>query len=525
METYKLLICDDEWMIREQIVRSARELGGFSVFTATSGKEALELMAREPMDGMLLDVRMPEMDGITLLKEMRTDERAPVVVILSGHDEFEYAQQSLQYGVVEYLLKPVTDAQLKKILTDLRKRIQRKQIYMAKIHEYGRKLEDIRPILKEKFFQEMLQKSLNREAVRRMEQFLDIRILFPYLVVAVIKVQLMDCVQKEEDVLQRYAVGELLEAQLKESMNANLFHTESEALTIIAGSELEHVDMELAAVLESTADALAGDLPIRFYIGIGSVVCTPEKIRDSYSQALYALSCNDFEQKVGIVDICDVTDTELLENSIRELGSELRELMRTAEITNNQELTARLYRVLEAVKRSGADLDTTIYYCSYLAVIALDRMDTQMELLRKNPIYEISAGTTPEEVCRSTEHLLDTMSQILAASKRSRIYHLADTCRKIIEKDYGKKIGVVEIAEQMGISSNYLNTVFRRETQYSIGEYLNAVRLKHAKRMLRNTNLKVYEIAEQVGFSDTYYFSSVFKKQVGLTPSEYRNAL
>ena len=83
----------------------------------------------------------------------------------------------------------------------------------------------------------------------------------------------------------------------------------------------------------------------------------------------------------------------------------------------------------------------------------------------------------------------------------------------------------MEIAAQMGVSSNYLSTIFRRETQYSINEYLNAVRLNHAKKLLRDTNLKVYEIAEKTGFSDAYYFSSVFKRNIGVTPSEYRNSL
>lgn len=96
MELYELLICDDEWMIREQIARSARELGGFSIETADSGLAALEILERKHVDGLVLDVRMPKMDGITLLKELNQREIRPVVVILSGHDEFEYAQQCLR---------------------------------------------------------------------------------------------------------------------------------------------------------------------------------------------------------------------------------------------------------------------------------------------------------------------------------------------------------------------------------------------------------------------------------------------
>ena len=527
MEECRLLICDDEWMIREQIARSARELGGFLVETADSGLTALEILERQSVDGLILDVRMPGMDGITLLQQLNRREMRPVVVILSGHDEFEYAQQCLRYGAVEYLLKPVTEEQIQSFLLELRQRISRKGQYLEKLNEYGQKLDLIKPVLREQFFRELLQRSMSRESVRRMEEFLDVHILYPYLAAAVIHIRTAGDLSGGDDKssLRRYALGELLEAQLKERFPTNLFHTDSQILTIIAGDTGEDLGARLQHALSELLPGISRDLSASFHAGIGSVVSSVEKIRDSYAQALYALSVNDFEQETGLVDIGDIVDGGKRENSVQKLRSTLRELMTAAPVTGSQELVEQLRYVLEEVRKSEADLDTAIYFCSYLAVIALDRLDIQLELLRGNPIYEIAAKTTPEEVYHRTEQLLETMEKTLSASQQNRIRRIADQCRKIIERDYGKKIGILEIAEQMEVSSNYLSTVFRRETQYSVNEYLNGVRLKHAKRLLRDTNLKVYEIAEQVGFSDTYYFSSVFKKHVGVTPSEYRNSV
>ncbi len=527
MELYELLICDDEWMIREQIARSARELGGFSIETADSGLAALEILERKHVDGLVLDVRMPKMDGITLLKELNQREIRPVVVILSGHDEFEYAQQCLRYGAVEYLLKPLTEDQIQSFLLELRQRILRKGQYLEKLEEYGQKLDLVKPVLREQFFRELLQRSMSRESVGRMEEFLDVHILYPYLAAAVIHIRTAGDLPLEDDrnSLRRYALGELLEAQLKERFPTNLFHTESQILTVVAGDTRENLGPRLQHALSELLPVISRDLSVQFHAGIGSVVTSVEKIRDSYAQALYALSVNDFDQETGLVDIKDIVDEGKRESSVRELRSTLRELMASAAVTASQELVEHLRRALEQVRQSEADLDTAIYFCSYLAVIALDRLDIQLELLRGNPLYEIAAKTTPEEVYHSAGQLLETMEKTLNASQQNRIRRIADNCRKIIERDYGKKIGIMEIAEQMEVSSNYLSTIFRRETQYSVNEYLNAVRLKHAKRLLRETNLKVYEIAEQVGFSDTYYFSSVFKKLVGVTPSEYRNSV
>ena len=526
MEQYNLLICDDEWMIREQVKRSALEVGGFTVFLADSGLTALEILAENSIDGVILDVRMPEMDGISLLKELRQQEKDPVVIILSGHDEFDYAQQCLHYGAADYLLKPVTDAQIKTFLAELRERISRKHLYNSKVQEYGQKLDAIKPILRKQFFSQLLQKSLSQESVQRMEQFLDVHILAPYLVVAVVNLKFSgNHLTDEQDSLQHYVVGELLENQLQEKVNANLFYTDNEVMTVIAGGVSEQIHVELSAALGKALEELAKDLSMQFYIGIGSVVSSVEKVRDSYAQALYALSSSDFEQEKGILNIQDVLNGVNREDNTREIRSALREVTTSAAVTNNQDLVEKLRSILKTVRETEQDLDTGIYYCSYLAILALDSLDIQLELLRRNPVHEITSKTTLEEVYRSTENLLDEMSRMLTTNKQKRIRHLADTCRKIIERDYDKKIGVVEIADQMGVSCNYLSTIFKKETQYSISEYLNAVRLKHAKRMLQDTNLKVYEIAELVGFSDTYYFSSVFKKQTGVSPSDYRNSL
>ncbi|MCI8417821.1 MAG: helix-turn-helix domain-containing protein [Lachnospiraceae bacterium] len=526
MEKFGLLICDDEWMIREQILRSAREMEGFQIYTAESGRAAQNVLGKFSIDGVILDVRMPEMDGIALLQWMQKMGKEPVVVILSGHDEFDYAQQCLRYGAVEYLLKPVTDDQIQIFLAELQERIRRKQIYIRKIEEYSQRLDSLKPVLREQFFRELLQRSLSREAVQRMEEFLEVHILYPCLLVAVIQIEMGGEGGKDSrEPLQRYALGEVLESQLKERIPVNLFHADSKLLVIMAGGTREDMDNELMGALGEILHTMSRDLSLQFHIGVGGVVHTAEKIRDSYAQALYALSFNDFEQEQGIVDIRDVADGDKQGDGVQKLRSTLGELLTAAALMSRQELTERLQSALEAIRGTELDLDMAIYFCSYLAVIALERLDMQMEWLRRNPIYEISAKTTLEEVYHSTQQLLVSVEQALTEKKQNRIRRIAKTCQKIIERDYGKKIGILEIADQMEVSSNYLSTIFRRETRYSVNEYLNAVRLEHAKRLLRDTNLKVYEIAEQVGFSDTYYFSTVFKKHIGVSPSEYRNSL
>ena len=120
MEKMNLLICDDEWMIRESIVQTALSMEEFNVFTAVTGRTALELLEEEEIDGVVLDMQMPEMDGITFLQHMKSRKKDCAVIVLSGHDEFDYAQKCLHYGAIEYLLKPVTSEQIRDFLMQLK---------------------------------------------------------------------------------------------------------------------------------------------------------------------------------------------------------------------------------------------------------------------------------------------------------------------------------------------------------------------------------------------------------------------
>ena len=99
---------------------------------------------------------------------------------------------------------------------------------------------------------------------------------------------------------------------------------------------------------------------------------------------------------------------------------------------------------------------------------------------------------------------------------------LAEACRKEINTHFDTKLTIEKLAEKLGVSRNYLSTIFRAKTGYSINEYLNLTRLEEAKRLLRESSILIYEVAERSGFSDQYYFSKVFKAHVGVTPNEYR---
>ena len=526
MEKMNLLICDDEWMIRESIIQTALSMEEFNVFSAETGRTALELLEREEIDGVILDMQMPEMDGITFLQHMKSRKKECAVIVLSGHDEFDYAQKCLHYGAIEYLLKPVTSEQIQEFLLELRENILHKRSYNTQLNAYRQEIDSIKPLLRDQFFQDLLQKSPDNETIHRMEHFLDLQICFPYLITAAVHIgPSADGPGVSDEPLQMYTLGKLIGDQLNRSLCCHIFHMNSDTVAVIAGGASDSLDDSLLSAFDDLAASLVSDLNLHMNIGIGSMVTSVRQIRDSYTEALFALNYNSFKETVSIISIHDISEQNPPESGHWDLKKSLDKLTSASATADKNELLLRLQELLRQLEEHhDINLNSAIHYCCFISSLALGCLDKNEELLNRNPYFETSSQTTLDGLYSYTEQLLSEISDRIKSSTENRICHLADACCEILENNYREKLNIREIARELGISRNYLSTIFRNKTGYSIVEYLNGIRLEAAKRLLRSNELKIYEIAEETGFSDTYYFSKVFKAHTGVSPSDYRNS-
>jgi len=519
MRKHNLLVCDDEEMIRNQVCRCASETGLFNVFVADSADKALEVLASNVIDGMILDVRMPNRSGIDLLKEMKIMKCAPVVYMLSGHDEPEYIRQSVHYGVAEYLLKPLTTEEIQQNLISLEENIENRLRYQNAVAQYKNQIDTVLPILKNQFLKDLLQCNLTEVAIKDTEKYLRLRIIYPFMRVAVADIE--DGAE-DSNPLINYAVGEMVSSVETESLHTNIFHSDNRTTVIIFGAEgsdrLHNISNDLERALIGAVQS--GSATIR--IGIGETISDYINLRESYSQALRALETADLREPIAIVDIGSLVVGTGEQRSQR-IHSLVRKISDINELTDNVTFSKELNAVFGIIKKSSFAIDELIYCCTLIVAIAINRMDNDLAVLSKNPIMTLASKSSPDEIVRTTEEMLAELSSRLHEESNQRKKKQVDICKQIIEKDYPKKIGVSEIAEQMKFSSSYLSTIFKNETGYSINEYLTAYRLQVAKKLLRDSELKIYEIAEEIGIPDMYYFSNVFKKNIGVSPSEYRN--
>lgn len=363
---YKVMIVDDMEVMRRQIKRLPL-WGGETEFhivdEAEDGKDALDKLQKQSVDLLITDIKMPRIDGVELLKEVDAHQLARCVVFLSEHSEFSFAKKAIQYGIFDYLVKPVRQEELQKLLLKVQQHIEEEREKESQL----KKLED--------------------------------RLI------------------------------EKLEIYYPEN------HIES-IIQYISRGDAQQALPAIEAMVEDTGAALEGDS-----------VKTAILLEKSYSEILKGI-----HQHHKWLD--QFIDRTLLVN---------------INLTNYGDIEAMKERIMAAL----AVLEAAI--------------DQLMLRGKKSPLIE--------EICT---YVLENVEQ---------------------------SISITTISEVLFLTKNYIGDLFKQETGMTIGEYITMVKIERAKKLIGEGTLKNYEIADRLGYKDAEYFGKLFKKNIGLSPMEFRNTL
>lgn len=349
-------------------------------------------------------------------------------------------------------------------------------------------------------------------------------IRYPYMITAVIRIDLARTHSAlDREPLHLYTLTQIIEQRLSVRENLNIFRMASDTLIIFYGSTSRSVRTDLTALLEDLSDTLSANLPAPLLIGIGSVVEYVEELRDSYTKALYALSVNQHQNRLPVLSYYDLSPTENDGTEYWEVQNVLSRIAANFASTDKHEILALLTTALERLQEMrDTDLNAAIHYCCSMISLALECLPANDTLREDNPYLTISRMKDLGSLYETVFRILSEVDGAIRTTQESQTERLAEACRKEINTHFDTKLTIEKLAEKLGVSRNYLSTIFRAKTGYSINEYLNLTRLEEAKRLLRESSILIYEVAERSGFSDQYYFSKVFKAHVGVTPNEYR---
>lgn len=426
---YNVLIADDEPIIREGIRDCVdwSSLGMIVAAEAEDGEEALEMALDQHIDILLVDMNMPFLDGISLMKKLRMERPHCRFVIITGHDEFKYAQEAIRLGVKDYILKPVDPLHLYDVLHHIRTEMNGTLHQEQYLKLATDQIEKNTPLLQEQFCLDWLSGRIDHSEVEQQLEFLHLPARLPATLTLIRwsgHAEGRPMLKEQDKQLMLFAIGNIAAELLQPA--PLVICRESSGLLVICTWSVGDTPSVQAFTYEQQADQMMS--AVRDYIGLHVQV---------------------HMQSVS-VDHLDI------ENEIAQ------------------------------------HVD-----------------DSQPEL----PVA-IDLSTAMTTAYRDAKLQLDGQSRLSPLVRRARDY--------IQDHYHNPQLTLEKLADVLQVSSTYLSRLMKRELGHSFIHVLVQVRIQKAVQLLKETELSILDIALQVGYDSQHYFSTAFKKMVGVSPNQYR---
>ena len=539
MNLYSIILVDDEEEVRKSIIKQIDwESAGFQVVgDAENGEDALEKIEVLEPDVVLTDIRMPYMDGLTLAEKIRQRYPSTKVVIFSGYDDFEYAQKAIKLNVTEYILKPVNVEELtsilKRIKSNLDEEIEEKRNVSRLRENYRKSL----PIIREQFFNDMVHRRLADDLIESKLREYDIPITGARKwIIAAIDVEKSDDRSKktlslhEEEELIPISVMQIVREKLKSYCRFSLFQSTAEAgMVVIAALDDDNTTTGLIDVLRDICKETKRILEVPVTIGIGHSVTGLSKIAGSYQSAVEALG---YKAVVGSGITIYINDMEPVGSGKLEFdNSDESDFISAVKFGPDEKIEAVMVRIsgkLESARVHYRQQQVYVFGVLNTVIQMIQQYDLNLEEILGGELEYLSVIDKLQKREEFGEWLLKTarkMNQAINQERDMTTRQVIQQAKQYIMDNYqNPDLSVEMICRHLHMSPAYFSTMFKKETGQAYIAYLTEIRLNKAVELLNKTDDKTYVIASKVGYQEQNYFSYVFKKKFGVSPTKFRGA-
>ena len=496
---YNALIVDDEKSILENIQKAIpwEELGIETVFTAQNGSDALSLLEAYHIDLLISDIRMPGMDGLTLLKHVRDVYPNIRCILLSAYGEFEYARTALTLGIENYLLKPLSVEELiASIQKSLDNLAQSKHIDQNLFHD--------------NILLRWITGTISEDELVERTPVLNINLYSRNYSVILLH-------QSQHHNL--LPLSSKLETELKKDYTVySLAQDNDNRILILASHEINAIRLcrQVQHVLD-TANASKDVIA-----AVGSVISGSAELSRSYSDAKSTLQYAKLFSSMQVIAFEETFTSRINPLSQSRVQNILASDTVEAAISSGKILFDDLFN-LASTSREVHDLASEIG--ATIIAKAMDELP-QGTFSQLNATLSERCGPLaqyPEKTSYYTWlETLITETWLLYHSQTGSISPIVSQALRYIKENFSASVSIKEFCNQFDINASYLGYLFKTETGVFFNDYVSQVRINNAMLLLENTHKKIAEIAERVGFSNVSYFIKCFRGHTGISPAKYR---
>jgi two-component system response regulator YesN len=532
---FTVMLVDDEPVILEKLEYILTSIDDHCriVAKAENGEEALCQARREQPQIIFSDIHMPLLNGIELAKQLRTELPESLFVLISGYNEFSYAQQALATGVFRYLLKPIDALELREILTEAKRYLVVRQQESIEKKRLQAVIKANFPRLREKFFTDLLEGEYNSENFEEQLHFLQLTPQGAYFGVIDLQLDNYSTLQASLDPselhLCKFRLLDLLRNSLNDRTRFNFAfnHRPSEIIMIFGVDHLRDQELIYQSLLASQIQ-FSESFNQTFSAGLGRLYPGLTSLNASYRESQLALDFKVWAGKNVIIPYNDIERSSSGRLISLQGHDEFVALLREGHLTRTEEFIDQYFQILagnDSIPKSllnlaVLDLINPILRTAMEFNIPLENIFTE----NFDPIREVNACETLQDMALLLKELSEKAIRYIDGYKQEIGKNFVANAKTFLEEQYpDPALALSTIADHVYVSSCYLSHLFKQVTGSTVTEYLNKVRIRAAQKLLKQTQLKIYEIAEQVGFNDSHYFSIVFKKLTGVSALEYRD--
>lgn len=530
----KVFLVEDESVIRDGLRDNIpwQQYGFQFVGEAADGEMALPLIRKTRPDVLITDIKMPFMDGLSLSRIVSKEFPKTKIVIISGYDDFEYARQAIEVGVDQFLLKPITRLMLKKTLLELKEKIEQEwdkndyQIqYQTEMHVYEQ-------FSRRRFMEKVLTGELTVKEIYEEASKLSLEITAPCYNLLLFYLQeknpdlsgegMEDFMRKQDEVLHYFL----------RHPEYLLFRWNASSYGVLIRSEAAQIGELTEKGLAHIRDFCTDQEHLEWYVAEGNPVERLSLLPECYRQVnhyfayrfimpdLHVLSevtLEDYLNSQEEQNIDSVDPSTMAQEVIRDFlehgnESEIHDFVESYLQSISRALKSRMFRAYVVLNIRF----TTIAYVESLGA-------SKEEYMEKIGDYAQEMNIEPDEVPAYFVNMLQAAFDIREQESNSQNKKLISRALAYIDENYmHDSLSLNTVAAEAEVSANYLSAVFSQNMKKTFVEYVTEKRMGKAKKLLKSTALSSGEIAAQVGYKDSHYFSFVFKKTQGMSPREYR---